>query len=98
MGDSVTASATKDPELERALRAAADLPPGSYRMVADSFLAMSAPINDSAVAATVAWLVPLYRHADEVTLMRALSWLPTVLVVLLLLIGFVMSRSRASHL
>jgi hypothetical protein len=98
VGDGMVASATKDPELERALRAAAELPPGTYH-VAGKFLAMSSRMSDTAVAATVAWLVPLYRHADEVSLTRALSWLPAALVGLLLvfMLGLLLSQSRAGQ-
>jgi hypothetical protein len=99
VGDGIVASATKDPEIERALRAAAELPPATYQIVAGTFLATSSRMSDSAVAATVAWLVPLYRHADEVTLTRALSWLPAALVGLLLAftMGLVLSQVRAGQ-
>jgi len=96
VGDGIVASASKDPEIERALRSAAELPPGGYGVVAGKFLAGSSRMSDSAVPATVAWLVPLFRHADEVTLTRALSWLPAVLVglVLAFMIGLVLSQPR----
>jgi hypothetical protein len=99
VGDRIVASATKDPEIERALRSAAESPPGTYHIVAGTFLAMSSRMSDSAVAATVAWIVPLYRHTDEVTLARALSWLPSVLfgLVLAFMIGLVLSQSRAGQ-
>jgi hypothetical protein len=98
VGDGIGASATKDPEIERALRAAAELPPGTYDVVAGKFLAMSSRMGDSAVAATVGWLVPPYRHTDEVTLTRALTWVPAILVGLLLaFIGLALSRSRVGN-
>jgi hypothetical protein len=84
VGDEMVASANRDPEMERALRSAAALPPGGYRIVQDTYVACSGPLQASAVATTVAWLVPLYRHTDEVTLTRALSWVPAVLVGLVL--------------
>jgi hypothetical protein len=98
VGDGIVASGTKDPELEPALRAAAELPPGTYH-VAQQFLAMSSRMSGSAAAATVGWLVPLYRQADEVSLLRALSWLPAGLVGLLLafMLGLVLSQSRAGQ-
>jgi histidine kinase family protein len=96
LGDAVVASASPNPEIERALRAAAEFPPGTYQIVGGTYLATSSRMSDSA-AATVAWLVPLYRHADELTLTRALSWLPAALVGLLiaLMIGLMLSQSRA---
>jgi hypothetical protein len=99
VGDAIVASATKDPEIERALRAAAELPPGTYHVVLGTFLTMSSRMGDSAIASTVAWLVPLYRHADEVTLTRALSWLPAVLVglVLAFMIALTLGQSRAGQ-
>jgi hypothetical protein len=99
VGDEMVASASDNPEVERALRSAAELPPGTYHVVAGRFLAMSSPLRDSAVAASVAWLVPLSRHTDEVTLTRALSWLPAVLfgLVLAFMIGLVLSQSRAGQ-
>jgi hypothetical protein len=99
VGDQLVASASKAPEIEQALRSAAALPPGRYRVVADTFLASSAPLSESAVAATVAWLVPRYRQADGVTLTRAMAWVPAVLVGLLLalMIGLARSQSRAGQ-
>lgn len=99
VGDQLVASASKAPEIERALRSAAALPPGRYRVVADTFLASSAPLSESAVAATVAWLVPRYRQADGVMLTRAMAWVPAVLVGLLLalMIGLARSQSRAGQ-
>jgi hypothetical protein len=99
VGDGIVASARKDPEIERALRSAAELPPGGYGIVAEKFLAGSSRMSDSAVPATVAWIVPLFRHTDEVTLTRALSWLPAALVglVLAFMIGLVLSQSRAGQ-
>lgn len=96
VGDRIVASGTRAPEVERALRSAAELPPGSYRTVGGSFLATSSRMSGAAVAATVAWLVPLYRHSGEVTLTRALSWLPAALVglVLAFMIGLALSQSR----
>jgi hypothetical protein len=96
VGDGIVAAATRDPELEAAFRAAAEQPPGGYRIVAERFLASSSRMSDSGVAATVAWLVPLYRHRNEATLSRALSWLPAVLVGLAFafVIGLVLTQSR----
>jgi hypothetical protein len=96
VGDGIVASASKDPEIERALRSAAELPPDRYRIVGGgAFLASSSRMSGSAVAA-VAWLIPLYRHTAEVALTRALAWLPAVLVglVLVFMIGLVLSQSR----
>lgn len=99
VGDQIVASASKEPGVERALRAAAELEPGDYHIVADTFLASNAPLRGAAVAASVAWLVPRYRHADAVTLTRALSWLPALLVgiVLAVFIGLALSQSRAGQ-
>jgi hypothetical protein len=99
VGERMVASASKDPVVERALRAASELPAGKYGIVADTFLATSAPLSDSPVAASVAWLVPSYRHADAVTLTRALSWLPAILVglVLALFIALAPSQPRAGQ-
>lgn len=96
IGDAIVASASNKPEVERALRAAAELAPGSYQVVDGDYLASSSKLSDSAVAATVAWVVPLHRHADNVALTRALTWLPPALVglVLALMIGLGSSRSR----
>jgi hypothetical protein len=96
VGDGIVASATRDPKLEQALRSAADLPPGSYRILDGTFLATSSRLSESAMAATVAWLVPLSHHAAEVTLTRALSWLPAALVGLMLafMIGLWLSQAR----
>jgi hypothetical protein len=56
-------------------------------------------MSDAGVAVAVAWLLPDQRHADEVTLTRALSWLPAVLVglVLAFMIGLVLSQSRSGN-
>jgi hypothetical protein len=99
VGDQIVASASKDPAVEQALRSAIELSAGKYRIVADRFLATSAPLSDSSVAASVAWLVPRYRHADAVTLTRALSWLPAILVgiVLAFFIALALSQSRAGQ-
>lgn len=99
VGDQLVASASKSPEVEQALRDAAALPPGRYKVVSDMFLASSAPLSDSAIAATVAWLVPRYRHAEGVALTRALAWVPAVLVGILLafMIGLLRSQSRAGQ-
>jgi hypothetical protein len=99
VGDDLVASAGRGAEIERALRAAAEVPPGTYQIVPGGYLATSSRMSDSAVAATVAWLVPLYRHADELTLTRALSWQPAALVGLLLalLIGLARSGPGAGH-
>jgi hypothetical protein len=96
IGDAIVASASKNPEVERALRSAAELSPGSYQVVDGSYLASSSKLSDSAVAATVAWVVPLHRHADNIALTRALTWLPAALVglVVALMMGLVSSRSR----
>jgi hypothetical protein len=100
VGDGIVAAATRAPELEPAFRAAAEQAPGGYRVVGGKFLASSSRMSDSAVAATVAWLVPLYRHSDEATLSRALSWLPAALVGLAFafMIGLVLTQSRADNL
>jgi hypothetical protein len=87
VGDGMVASATKDPGLARALRSAAELPPGSHHVIDGAFLASSSALNDSAVAAKAAWLTPLYRNADEVRLTRLLSWLPAALVALAFVLG-----------
>jgi hypothetical protein len=99
VGDQIVASASKDPAVERALRSAAELPAGKYSVVADTFLASSTRLSGAAVTATVAWLVPRYRHADAVTLTRSLSWLPAILVgiVLAFFIGLARSQSRAGQ-
>ncbi len=96
IGDTLVASASKTPEVEQALRAAAELEPGSYQVVAGRYLATRSKLSDSAVAATVAWIVPLHRHVENVALTRALTWLPAALVglVLALMMGLVSSRSR----
>jgi hypothetical protein len=96
VGDDVVASATKDPVLARALRSAAELQPGTYRVVDGAFLASSSMLSDSAVSAKVAWLVPLFRNANDVMLTRARSWLPAALVgvVLALMMGLALSRAR----
>jgi len=83
VGDRMVASASRDADIEQALRAAAAQPPGSKHVVAGKFLALSAPLHDSAVA-KVAWIVPLYRHADGALLTRALAWVPALLVGLVL--------------
>lgn len=99
VGDRIVATASADPALERALRSAAELPTGKYGIVADTFLGTRAALNDSPVAASVAWLVPRYRHADAVTLTRALSWLPAALVgiVLAFFIVLALSQQRAGQ-
>lgn len=99
VGEGIVAAASKDPELERALRSAVELPPGSHHVVGERFLAGSSVLSGSAVAAKVAWLLPLHRHADEQSLAKRLYWVPTALVglVLALLIGLVLSRSRAGQ-
>ena len=83
VGDRMVASASHDGEIEQALRAAVAQPPGSKRVVDGKFLTFSAPLHDSAVA-KVAWLVPLYRHADGALLTRILAWVPALLVGLVL--------------
>lgn len=98
VGDEIVASATQDPALAEALRAAAEAPPGTPRVVAGSFLASSSTLSDSAAAARAAWLVPLRRRADEVRLTRALSWLPAALagLGLALVLGLALRRPGAS--
>jgi hypothetical protein len=97
VGDAIVASANKDPAIERALRVAAELPPGTYRIVEEDFLASSSRMGDSAVTARASWLVPLRRHTGELSLTRALSWLPALLVglVLALMTLLVLNQSRA---
>jgi hypothetical protein len=99
VGERMVASASKDPVVEGALRSAVELPAGKYSIVADTFLATSTPLSGSPVAASVAWLVPRYRHADAVTLTRALSWLPAILVgiVLALFIALAPSQPKAGQ-
>jgi hypothetical protein len=99
VGDQMIASASKDPTIEQALHSVLELPPGQHRILGDRFLATRAPLSGTAVAASVAWLVPRYRHADAVTLTRSLSWLPAVLVgiVLAFLIALARSQSRAGQ-
>jgi hypothetical protein len=98
VGDKIVASANWNPGIERALRSAAELPSGKYRVVADTFLATRTQLSDSPGADTVAWLVPRYRQAEAVALPRALSWLPAILVglVLAIFIAVTMSQSRAA--
>lgn len=83
VGERMVASASRDSEIEQALRAAVAQPRGSKGVVAGKFLAFSKPLRDSAVA-KVAWLVPLYRHADGAAATRLLGWVPAVLVGLVL--------------
>lgn len=99
VGDRIVATANPDAALERALRAAAELPAGKYGIIADAFLGTRAPLEGSPVAASVAWLVPRYRHADAVALTRALSWLPAVLVgvVLAFFIALALGKGRAGE-
>jgi hypothetical protein len=99
VGDAIVASASKQPELEPALRLALELPQGSYGIVSPGFWASCSRLSDAAVAVGVAWLLPDQRHAGEVTLTRALSWLPAVLVglVLAFMIGLVLSQSRSGN-
>jgi hypothetical protein len=96
VGDGVVASASKNPETERAFRSAAELAPGTHSIVAEAFLGTSSRMS----AATVAWLVPLHRHADDVALTTALSWLPAILVglVLVFIVGLMLSQSRSRSL
>lgn len=99
VGDSMVASASKDPAIERALRAAANLPPGNHRVIEGRYLATHARLGGSALAATVAWIVPLYRQAGDLTLNRAMSWLPAGLTALMLsfMLGLALSqRARPS--
>ena len=95
VGDQLVASASANPELERALRAAVDLPAGKYGVVADRFLAINAPLGDTPIAAAVAWLVPRHRYSDAVTLTRALAWLPAILVGLLLALSIALARAQS---
>lgn len=99
VGDAIVASATHDPALELALRRTAELPPGSPGLVAGTFRGSSSRLSNAAVSATVAWIVPLNRQAEGVPLTRALSWLPAVLVGLVLasLVGLVLGHSRAGQ-
>lgn len=94
VGDAIVAAASKDPELERALRSAAELPPGDHRIIDEKFLGSSSALSGAAVAAKVAWLVPLHRHAEELSAAKRLSWVPTALagLVLALSIGLALSR------
>lgn len=96
VGDRIVASAGKEPEVEQALRAAAAFPRGEYGLASDTFLAVSAPLRDSAVAATSVWLVPRHHRADGVALARALAWAPAGAMGLLLafLIGLWRSQLR----
>jgi hypothetical protein len=96
VGEGIVASATRAPESERALRAAAELPPGTYGVIAGDFLGSSSRMSGSTAAATIAWLTPLSRHADDVALTRALTWLPAALVglVLAFLLALALSQSR----
>ena len=84
VGDRIVAMGSKAPDTERALRAAAALPPGKYRVADGAFLAASAPLRDSAVSATSVWLIPRHHRADGVRLMRVLAWAPAGLLGLLL--------------
>jgi hypothetical protein len=96
VGDKLVASAKRDPESERALRLAAALPPGKHRIDGDAYLASRAPLSDSAASAVGVWLVPLHRQAEEMTLTRALWWLPVLLVglVLAITIALVLNPAR----
>jgi hypothetical protein len=98
VGDGIVASATKDPELERALRSAADLTPGEHHVVGERFLGSSSALSGAAVAAKVAWLLPLQRGAEELSLARRLGWVPAALasLVLALSIGLSLGRSATS--
>jgi hypothetical protein len=97
VGDEIVASASNDPELEGALRAAAELPPGEYRVLGGRFLARSSPLKDSASAARVAWLLLPERRASHGVLAQGFLWLPALLVALVvaLMIGLVLSRSAS---
>lgn len=99
VGDRIVTSATRDPELERALRSAAELPPGEYQVVGERFIASSSALSGAAVAAKVAWLLPLDRHAQDLSLAKRLAWVPTALagLVLAFTIGLALSRSHTSQ-
>lgn len=99
VGDTIVARASKQPELEGALRAAAELPSGSHAEVSPGFRASGSRMSEAAVAVAVAWLVPDHRRDDDVMLTRGLSWLPAVLVglVLAFMVGLVLSQSRSGH-
>lgn len=99
VGERIVASASTAPERERALRAAAELPPGAHRVIGQQFLASSSPLSDTAVGSKVAWLLPLGRSAGEVAFLRALAWLPVGLVAIVLgcMLGLVLSQSRRSQ-
>lgn len=94
VGDRIVASGAASPDAEQALRAAAALPPGKYRVADGAFVAASAPIRDSAVSATSVWLVPRHHRADDVGLARALAWAPAGLVGLLLALLIGLWRSQ----
>lgn len=94
VGDQLVASARGVPQAEQALRSALDMPPGTYGVVADRFLATHARLGDAPVAASIAWLVPRHRNSDAVTLTSALSWLPAALVGLLLALSLALARGN----
>lgn len=94
VGDGMVASATKDAQLERALRAAAELAPGEYHVIDERFLASSSPLSGAAAAAKVAWLLPLQHGAEELALAKRLSWVPTALAGLVLAVSIWLTLSR----
>jgi len=94
VGDRIVASASEAPNVELALRSAAALPPGKYRVAGGTYLAASAPLRDSAVSATSVWLVPHHHRADEVRLARTLAWAPAGLLGLLLAFLVALWRSH----
>lgn len=98
VGEQLIASASRAPELEGAMRAAAELPRGEHRIVGERFLGSSAPLSDSAVAARVAWLLPVEQSTGAASPGVWFSWLPALLVglMLALMIGLERSQSRGS--
>lgn len=96
VGDGIVASASKDPEVERALRLAVELPPGAHQVVADEFVGSSSRLSGAAAAARVAWLLPLKDGSQADPLARVLPWLPALLVALVvgLMLALELSRPR----
>jgi hypothetical protein len=86
VGERIVAAASRPPEIEQALRAAAALPPGRHLVANGRFLAANVPLRDSAVSAASAWLVRHHHRADGMALVRALAWGPAALLALLLAI------------
>lgn len=94
VGERMVAAASKDPELERALRSAAELAPGDHRIIGERFLGSSSALSGGAVAAKVAWLVPLHRHAEELASAQRLYWVPAALAALVLALTIWLALSR----